>query len=315
MKKISFFGIVVLMTAIIFSFTACNDDNGGNGGKKGKDDPFMEMVLIPPAGTQAPFTFTMGNDSGDVREKPAHQVIVSGFYMGKYLVTQEQYQEIRGNNPSASAGAKKPVEQVSWYDAVVFCNLLSQKEGFTPVYSKNGETDTVSWGTVDATWPNITFNQSANGYRLPTSAEWEYACRAGTTSLHYTVDTINDTQAHINKESTIDVGSYPANPWGLYDMIGNLGQWCWDWVDSDQFTTEYSYYRTNKTAEPVTNPLGIAKPSVADNSLRRTWRGAPFNTDPTSSSRYRRLQSAYHDRANPSLTNMNDLGFRVVRNK
>ena len=266
-------------------------------------------------------TFTMGNDEGAPREKPAHQVTVSGFSMGVYAITQKQYKTVMGDSPSAFSGDDRPVERVSWYKAIVFCNTLSSNEGLTPVYSLNSDTNPSNWGTAPASstgsfWNNIAFNQTANGYRLPTSAEWEYACRAGTTSVWYIGDdtfTTNDAWIlKTNTQGTTNVGSFPPNNWGLYDMIGNVGQWCWDWINEDEFGgSENTYYRTNKDNEPVDNPLGTAPHAT---KLRRTWRGAAYDCDPDSSTRFRRLQSAYHDRSDPAATTGSDLGFRIVRN-
>jgi formylglycine-generating enzyme required for sulfatase activity len=129
----------------------------------------LEMVLIPAG------TFLMGStDTEKDRtsdEGPQHQVtLTKSFYMGKYEVTQAQWQAVLGNNPSSFSGKpNNPVEKVSWYDCVSFCNELSRMNGLTPVYNES------SW----------TANWNANGYRLPTEAEWEYACRAGTSTRFY----------------------------------------------------------------------------------------------------------------------------------
>ncbi len=167
----------------------------------------LEMVQIPGG------TFTMGSPPGEAQrssdESPQRQVKVPGFFMGKYEVTQAQYQAIMGTNPSKFKGEKRPVEQVSWDDATEFCKRLSQKTGKT--------------------------------YRLPSEAEWEYACRAGTTTPFYFGETITTDLVNYDgnfpygsapkreyRQQTTDVGKFPPNSFGLYDMCGNIWEWCQD---------------------------------------------------------------------------------------
>jgi formylglycine-generating enzyme required for sulfatase activity len=137
--------------------------------------------------------------------------------MDKFPVTQGLYEKVMGKekNISSPQSWNRPVVNVTWFEAIQFCNLLSDKMNFTQVYDIEGEVVTPNW--------------HANGYRLPTEAEWEYACKAGTTLEQYEkIDQIAWYKANSNK-STQGVGGKNPNPWGLYDMLGNVWEWCWDW--------------------------------------------------------------------------------------
>jgi formylglycine-generating enzyme required for sulfatase activity len=167
-------------------------------------------------------TFTMGSPVDEQgrsnNEGPQRKVRVSPFYIGKYPVTQAEYQELMGTNPSFFKGINLPVEQVSWFEAVEYCNKRSEQEGLAPAYTVNGN--------------NVSWKQDANGYRLPTEAEWEYACRAGTQTPFYSGTLVDEAGWHSgNSEGrTHPVGEKQPNPWGLYDMHGNVLEWCWDWL-------------------------------------------------------------------------------------
>ncbi len=179
---------------------------------------------------------------------------VSSFYMSKYEVTQQEWVAIMGSNPSSFQGEDLPVDMVSWYDAVEYSNLRSIQEGLQPYYNidKNkqdpdniSEYDSVQW--------TVTINEEANGYRLPTEAEWEYAAGGGQSSNSYTYSGSNDADEvawnwrnageeylsgdwnwpmiENNKNQTKPVGLMKPNELGLYDMSGNVREWCWDWYE------------------------------------------------------------------------------------
>jgi uncharacterized protein YjdB len=237
-------------------------------------------------------TFTMGSPSNEpVRSnvEEQHQVTVSSFYMGKYEVTQAEYEAVMGSNPSYFyfKGSNLPVERVTFYDAVEFCNRLSQQEGLTPAYSGYSSSITCNW--------------NANGYRLPTEAEWEYACRAGRTTPFSTGNNITTSQANydgrnpynnnatgIYRQTTTAVGSFTPNPWGLYDMHGNVFEWCWDWYG------DYSSGAQTTPRGPESGP-------------GRVGRGGSWDANGE------RLRSASRGYMDPSGYNRG-VGFRLVRN-
>jgi formylglycine-generating enzyme required for sulfatase activity len=260
----------------------------------------VEMVNINSG------TFTMGSPSTETGsssdERPQRQVTLSAFSLGKYEITQAQYEKVMGTNPSnfttgADAGetqSRRPVEQVSWYDALVFCNKLSILEGLSPVYRISGSTDPAAWGTVptsnNATWNAAVMVAGSNGYRLPTEAQWEYACRAGTTTAYNTGATINNNTGWYTANSgnkTHEVGKKPPNAWGLYDMHGNVGEWCWDWFGTYPSATQ-------------TDPVGASSGSY------RVNRGGCWDD----LAQY--VRSAFRSYSTPSARG-NVVGFRVLR--
>ena len=225
-------------------------------------------------------TFMMGSPEDEPghedKESPQHKVTVSGFYMGKYQVTQKEYQTVMGHNPSQFKVDNLPVENVNWYDAIEYCNKRSLKEGLTPAYTGNGD--------------NITWNRNAKGYRLPTEAEWEYACRAGTTTAYNTGANISDNMGWYSDNSGVKphpVGQKPANAWGLYDMHGNVWEWCWDW---------YKSYST----EAQNDPVGAVTGSY------RVERGGCWSNPGAN------LRSAYRINGSP-YSRYGSSGFRLVR--
>ena len=243
-------------------------------------------------------------------------VTVSDFYIGKYLVTQKEWTEVMGSNPSKFAGDNLPVEMVNWYDAIEYCNRRSIKEGLKPYYNidktkkdPNNMPDP-QFGDLDKIKWTVTINPGANGYRLPTEAEWEYAAGGGQLSQSYTYsgsDDVDDVAwywrnsgemklsgfwswsiVQQNHDQPKPVGLKKPNELGLYDMSGNVREWCWDW-DGD--------LQTN-VSDPKGSPSGY----------RRVWRGGGWMGDaPFTEPSFRGSLAA--NGKGP------DQGFRLCRNK
>ncbi|MFO7609327.1 MAG: formylglycine-generating enzyme family protein [Candidatus Krumholzibacteriia bacterium] len=247
-------------------------------------------VLIPPG------SFMMGSPTGEPQRgsnETQHQVTLTrGFYMSKYEVTEQQWYEVMGGTPITSS---LPKDYVSWDMAVAFCNALSLREGLTPAYTINGSNGDVTW------------NQSASGYRLPTEAEWEYACRATTTqAFHNGTNCLSsDTEANYNGQHPLTdcptgvqrsgrtvVGTFPANQWGLHDMHGNLWEWVWDGYRSD--------YQNLPAVDPVHN-VALGAVRVIRGGLwlyyarycRSAYRASSGPDYASSSTGFRPLRSAF----------------------
>ncbi|RLW68596.1 MAG: hypothetical protein B6D68_03315, partial [spirochete symbiont of Stewartia floridana] len=213
-------------------------------------------------------------------DETQHEVWVSPFYMSRYEVTQGEWHEVMRSSPSHFSGDSLPVEQVSWYDAVKYCNELSVQNGLTPVYTINGTSVTADW--------------SANGYRLPTEAEWEYAARGGNASEGYIYAGGNNAgkvawYLDNSGNETHPVGQKNSNELGLYDMSGNVREWCWDWYGG-------VYYESS----PSSDPRGPASGSYRVNRGGRWGDGAGY------------LRSANRYSDSPGSSNAL-LGFRLVR--
>lgn len=259
-----------------------------------------EMVLIPQG------SFMMGALENDTEaqnfEKPRHKVILRRkFWMGKYQVTQGLWESVMGSNPCSSffvpsyfVASNHPVANISWFDAVAFCNRYSIKEGKEPVYDGLGEYQVGSAATlsdkeVQTLSANITMNLSANGYRLPTEAEWEYAARAGEKFLYAGSDELHEVAVYFtNSGPTPHVGGQKkGNGFGLYDMSGNMAEMCWDWHGEYEGVSQ-------------TDPMGVATGTIRIN------RGGCWGSSPI----YCRLSC--RSGAYPKASN-HYLGLRLVR--
>ena len=198
--------------------------------------PFGDKYTIPDLDLTMiwvePGSFMMGSPETEklrAGNETQHKVtLTNGFYLGKYELTQAQWKKVMGSDPSRFKGTDRPVENVSWNDAVAFCKKLTEME------KKLGRVP------------------KGMAYQLPSEAQWEYACRAGTTTKYSWGDSINYSNANYdeNLDETTPVGKYPANPWGFHDMHGNVWEWCAD---------RYGTYPTGLVTDPLGTGSGLTR--------------------------------------------------------
>ena len=236
----------------------------------------VEMVLIPGG------WFDMGAEDGNEDELPVHRVWVDAFLMDKYEVSQDQYHQLQLSDASRFDGDRLPVEQRTWIDAIRFCNERSYEEELDPCYDEE---------TLECDF-------EANGYRLPTEAEWEFAARAGTATRYFFGDDPRRLGQYAWTEDnaggqTHEVGTRRANPWGLSDMYGNVAEWVHDFYGED-------YYRSS----PERNPRG------PDQGEYRVVRGGGWRSSAEFiRSSYRIFSASVDDGCLVS----DEIGFRCVR--
>lgn len=232
----------------------------------------LDMVHMPGG------RFMMGSPEDEVDryndESPQHEVTLAPFWMGKYPVTQAQYQAIMGDNPSGFKGDNCPVERVSCFDALEFCARLSA--------------------------------HTKQAYTLPSEAQWEYACRAGTTTPFHFGDTITPDLANYNGNQTTEVGNFLPNDFGLYDMHGNVWEWCLDhWHDDYNGVPADGSAWINADCLPEERISNVFLASWVDKNKFRILRGGSWYSYPSNCRCASR--NAYYPVKRSSL-----LGFRVV---
>jgi sulfatase modifying factor 1 len=253
----------------------------------------------------------------DITDAPPSQVTISGFLMdsapvtgGQWSLIAEGYAQSHGytfDNGGVVKSGSYPMQNVNWYDAVKWCNARSENEGASPVYFSDAAFSTVYRSGHTAPY----IKPGANGYRLPTEAEWEIAARGGLSGVRFPLsNTVSQAQANYwscndtNKcgplaydlgppglrGTTTLVGSFPPNGYGLFDMAGNVSEWCWDWYDPN-------YYNTQITSDPQGPVSGTTC----------VWRGGSY-ADTASV-----LRCAYRGNLDPLQGQYYDIGFRCVR--
>jgi len=273
--------VMIRRVAVVFLLCAAAARAGGQESAKPREIETKSGVIMIelPGGS-----FTMGNPKGAVDETP-HQVSVSPFCVDKYKVSQEEYEKVMHENPARWKGKKNPVEQVRWSDAVRYCNARSRLEGLKPCY------DLKTWECDFA----------ANGYRLPTEAEWEYAARAGTKTKYFFGQKSTKLKHYAwfkrnARHRARPLGQKLPNPWGLHDVYGDVWEWCHDIYGRD-------YYQ----ASPQKDPRG---PEKGDS---RVLRGGSWNSSE------KKCCSTFRYSEDPGYTDpcfgYDIYGFRCVRAK
>ncbi|MCI5540627.1 MAG: SUMF1/EgtB/PvdO family nonheme iron enzyme, partial [Treponema berlinense] len=299
-------------TKAYYTYYIASVDKLGNTSKEVKYRVSVNKTVsnVPEGFVEIPSASIAGTESWT----PSSSVFVSGrkleiasFYMSDHPVTRGEYKTLMGKDPSFASAYDKdgnmltgddnvknnPVNYISWYDALVYCNTRSINEGLTPCYEIDGKTDPKDWGSVpssnNSTWNAATCDFTADGYRLPTEAEWEWAARGGENYTYAGSDDIDEVAwytSNTNDTGTRDVKTKKKNAYGLYDMSGNVWEWCWDWYGSISGDTASS---------------GPASGSY------RCRRGGSWNSNANFA------QVAYRNYDYPHGRH-NNYGFRVVRN-
>jgi len=265
----------VSLFLLVYIFLAFNISKAYPADRRTEIIQEIKLITIPSG------TFVMGTEDTDhdwfCHSRPVCEVRLDSFRLSVYEITQAQFEKVMGYNPSLMKGDdNRPVEQVSWLDAAAFCNKLSELAGLMPCYDIR----------------NRTCIFSRNGFRLPTEAEWEYACRAGTNAKYYTGNGEGDLDRagwyRSNSEGTTHpVGHKEPNAWGLFDMHGNVWEWCNDWQGN---------YKNHRNENPRGPNWGYS----------RVLRGGGWHYPAVG------CRSAYRHKAKPEYR-LSAVGFRIAR--
>ena len=284
MKAVS---VPAVFLALCLLFLSCGDG----------DSPFEDEWEEDDYVYVSSGSFQMGDAAGGyVSAQPVHEVYLGEYNISRYQVTQGLYQSVMGYNPGNFKGSRRPVDNVTWYDAVEFCNKLSEREGYQPVYTISGRNPETGYPIISAT---VTWDRYNNnyGYRLPTEAEWEYAAKGwdDESSGYYIYSGSNDVNSVAwyygnSGGTTHDVGTKAPNKLGIYDMSGNVWEWCWDWY-GEYMIIDQNYYPTGASSGTVRVARGGSWRDTAENA------GCAFRGFDKPSRRY------------------SDLGFRIVRSR
>ena len=261
-----------------------------------EDMPYTEMIRVEGG------TFLMGSEDDGTKEaskmnQPSHEVEIGDFYLGQFLITQELWERIMGPEDDRFdfVGSRHPADRISWYNAIEFCNLLSEKTGLSPVYDIDKQSQGIESEYNTTQWL-VEKKSGANGYRLPTEAEWEFAARGGKYGKSFLFAGSNDPNEvgwygygdkKNSHNTTHDVGMKSPNELGFFDMSGNIYEWCWDWFD------DYS-------KNPLKNPQG------PETGIYRVLRGGAWITFP-------RFCYVFNREYGTLARQRNYRGFRVAR--
>ena len=259
MKKHRWFAALAVMVMALAVAGCSNPSSGGSGNSSGAGN---SGVNIPEGFVKVKGTTITGSESWT----PSSSVFVSGrsitipdMYVCDHEVTRGEYKEVMGTDPSEASAYDKdgnkltgdavlnnPVDNVNWYAAIAYCNKLSLKENLTPCYSVNGVTDweSLAYSSIptssNSTWDELTYDKEADGYRLPTEAEWEWLARGGENYTYAGSNTVGDVAwytSNTNDTGSREVKTKQANGYGLYDMSGNVREWCYDWHGTVESST------------------------------------------------------------------------------